>query len=410
MNDYSSKRKFGRYQVIESLGKGSTSTVYKAHDPLLDRDVAIKAIHAQLSIQPGFVERFEREARALAHLQHPNIVRIYDMGHEADIYFMVVELVSGETLKIRLQSIRKKKQLMPLREIDLISTAVCDAVDYAHLARLVHRDLKPANVIFNERNKPMLTDFGIVKMLDSPSHTAIGSLLGTPLYMSPEQCKGQSGDQRCDIYSLGVMLYEMCTGKLPFRSRSMAGILKAHISKPPPPPRQLNSHIPLALETALLKALAKDPDDRYQTASELSQAFSTALNQPAEGTMPISNMETMVPKPVIGANLRSVSRGARYSLDALIDNRIGRSQHGKSVEVDLNDEPGSDYVHSVHVLIRLGGSGWELETLSTNRNPTFVNDREVTPGTIIILSDKDRVALSGTELVFEVDSDQLPSK
>lgn len=409
MKDWPDMRKFGRYQVVESLGRGSTSTVFKAHDPLLDRNVAIKAIHAELSVQPGFVERFEREARALAHLQHPHIVRIYDMGHEADVYFMVVEMVTGETLKNRLQSVKKMDQLMPLQEVERIVTALCDAVDYAHLTRLVHRDLKPANVIFNELNKPMLTDFGIVKMLDSPSRTAKGSLLGTPLYMSPEQCRGHSGDQRCDIYSLGVMLYEMCTGKLPFMSRSIAGILKAHIVKPPPPPTKINPHLPVSLENVLLKALEKDPADRFQTASELAKAFSAALHQPADDTVPISDMETVVPKPVKGASLRSISRGTRYALNALISNRIGRSQHGRSVEVDLSNEPSSDYVHSVHALVRYNKSGWELEALSTNKNPTFVNDSEITPGTTITLSDKDRVALSGSELVFEVNFDDQPA-
>ena len=406
MNDQSRKEQLGRYQVGELIGKGSTATIYKARDPILSRDVAVKVIHQYLCHQPGFIERIEREAHTLASLHHPNIIDIYDMGKEDDVFYIVVELVMGETLKDRLQVLREKNQVMPLKEVERIMTVVCDAIDNVHRAGLVHRDIKPANLLFNEQNQPMLMDFGIVKILDGTGLTIKGSLLGTPFYMSPEQCRGQPADNRSDIYSLGVMLYEMCTGDLPFKADSLMGFINAHKEKPPPSPRQINPQLSASVENVILRALAKSPEDRFSIASELADGFSATVatsksdNQPAHDiTTTIEQIEVQPPQR---ACFRSDSSGEVYQLDMLIDNHVGRTKSLCTVEVDISSEIGSDYVHSDHAIVRYGDSDWELIPTSTNRNPTFVNNSKISPGDRAILFNGDRVSFSGAEFVFEI--------
>ncbi len=406
MNVLSGKKQVGRYQIDELVGKGSTATIYKARDPILSRNVAVKVIHQHLSRQPEFIERIEREAKSLASLRHPHIINIYDKGKEDDIYYIVVELVMGETLKDRLQVLREKNQIMSLKEVERIMFKVCDAIDYIHRAGLIHRDIKPANIIFDEQNKPMLMDFGIVKIQDVSVLTAEGSLLGTPFYMSPEQCSGQPADNCSDIYSLGVMLYEMCTGDLPFKADSLMGFINAHKEKPPPSPRQINPQLSASVENVILRALAKSPEDRFSIASELADGFSATVatsksdNQPAHDiTTTIEQIEVQPPQR---ACFRSDSSGEVYQLDMLIDNHVGRTKSLCTVEVDISSEIGSDYVHSDHAIVRYGDSDWELIPTSTNRNPTFVNNSKISPGDRAILFNGDRVSFSGAEFVFEI--------
>jgi serine/threonine protein kinase len=400
-----SKPHIGRYQYIQDLGRGATSTVYKAHDPLLDRDVAIKVIHPKLSTQPGFVQRFEREARALAKLRHPNIVHIYDMGYEEEVCYLVIELVDGETLKTRLYSLREKNKIMPIGETRRVISEICDAVDYAHRSRLAHRDLKPSNVMFDENDRPILMDFGIVKMFDLPTITVAGGVLGTPLYMSPEQCQGLFFGEQSDIYSLGVIFYEMLTGMLPFSYSSVSRILKAHINEPPAPPSEINPKLSSQIDKIILKALAKKPRERHKTASEFSIEFLNVFNDIKTQEV-ISGEKGLEPKIVEFAYLRSLSSGNRYKLDRLIENKVGRTIPGKVVEIDLSGEHGSEYIHSIHITITYSESGWQIRPLKSNKNPTIVNERLITPGTLLVLSNNDRIALSSTQLVFEIISEK----
>ncbi len=269
----------GRYLLEDLLGQGGMSEVYRAYQPGLDRYVAVKVLHPHLSREAGFVERFEKVAAAVARLRHPNIVQMIDFDCWDENYYMVMEYIDGPTLKTQLDV-----QLQPytLEEAARILNALGSGVDYAHQRGVVHRDLKPSNIMFTGEGQVVLTDFGIARLLGSATLTETGSVLGTPAYMSPEQAQGERGDERSDIYSLGIILYELTTGKLPFEAESTMGLVLKQISEPPPWPRDVNPELPEAVESVILQALAKNPDERYQSAGELSAAFTQAAGLTVE--------------------------------------------------------------------------------------------------------------------------------
>ncbi len=271
----------GKYRITEHLGSGGMSEVYKAYQPGLDRYVAIKVLHSFLAQEEDFLTRFQREAKFAAMLRHPNIVQVYDFDYdeESNSYYMVMEYINGVSLKTRLQKMAKKGEMMPLEESVRIVTAIANALNYAHQHGTVHRDVKPANIMFNEDGQPILTDFGIAKMVDVAGLTASGAMVGTPAYMAPEQGMGQAGDERSDIYSLGVILYQLTTGHRPFDADTPLGVALKHINAPLPPPIVVNPNLPRSIEAVTLKALTKDPDNRYQTAKE----FATELKKAAAG-------------------------------------------------------------------------------------------------------------------------------
>ena len=267
----------GRYRIDEYIAQGGMSTVYKATDHNLQRPVAIKLIHPHLSRDEQFVRRFELEAAAVAQLRHPNIIQVYDFDHDDDLYYMVMEFVPGETLRDRLEMFKEAKRLMSLEETIQIMATTTDAVGYAHEQHMIHRDLKPANVMLNPKGQPILMDFGVAKMVGTAQHTATGAVLGTAKYMSPEQARGDNPDARTDIYSLGIMLYEMVTGAPPFDDKSTVVLLMKHVSEPLPDIRQIKPDTPEAIVSIIEKAAAKKRDERFQTASEMVKALRAAL-------------------------------------------------------------------------------------------------------------------------------------
>jgi predicted Ser/Thr protein kinase len=263
----------GRYQVEELLGQGGMSAVYKASDPNLRRAVAVKIIHPHLSTDQGFVRRFEEEAAAVAQLRHPNIIQVFDFNHEGNTYFIVFEFIPGESLQEYLKRLDEVNRTMSVDEAVDTVAKVADALEFAHEQGLIHRDVKPANVMINVRQEPILMDFGIAKIVGGTQHTATGAVLGTARYMSPEQIKGQAIDRRTDIYSLGVMLYEMLSGRAPFEADSAMTLMMMHIQDPVPDLEQVRPDVPPALMAVILKALEKDRSNRYQTAAEFAQAL-----------------------------------------------------------------------------------------------------------------------------------------
>jgi serine/threonine-protein kinase len=401
----SEKSQYGRYKVLKTLGKGSMSTVYHAVDPLLGREVAVKVIHPQLCRQPGFIKRFEREAMALARLEHPNIISIYDMGQEGEVFYMVIRLLGGGTLKDRLVNLKQANKLMPLADVDQIMVPMCDAVDYFHRSGFIHRDLKPSNLMFDDQENLYIADFGIVKSSGWESFTSVGGILGTPFYMSPEQFSGNI-DHRTDIYSLGVILYEMCTGMLPFKGTIITDVIKAHLNQQPPPPDQINPSLPNTVVRVILKAMAKSPNDRFQTAAEMAHALELSIPRvgavTGKDTVPMTDVFPKQGPVTHSAYLKSLASGARYKLQPNIDNRIGRSRPDKIVEVDLSPEKGSEFVHSTHAVVRTTPSGWEIEALSNIENPIYVNNKKLKPSEKVALSNGDRITFSVTKLVLEI--------
>jgi tRNA A-37 threonylcarbamoyl transferase component Bud32 len=267
-----------RYRLLERIGRGGMATVYKAYQPALERYVAVKVMHEQLAVEdPQFFKRFQREAKAIAALRHPHIVQVFDFGVEDDVPYMVMEYLEGVTLKDELQALTGRGEIMPLEDVGRIFQAVASAVEHAHGQGMAHRDLKPANVMLTNKGDVVLTDFGIARIVGGTQYTATGAILGTPAYMSPEQGQGQGGDERSDVYALGVILYEMVTGRVPFDADTPLAVIYKHISDPLPLPRRLNPALPQGVEQVILKALAKHPEDRYQRASAMADALADAL-------------------------------------------------------------------------------------------------------------------------------------
>ncbi len=277
----------GKYQVVEHLGHGGMAEVYKAQHERLDRMVALKVLHPFLAEDEGFITRFEREARIVATLRHPNIVQVFDFDHsqELDLYYMVMEYIEGSTLKARLT-----EGPLPPDEATRIVAAIADALDYAHRRGMIHRDIKPANIMFTADGQPVLTDFGIARIISLSGLTASGAMVGTPAYMAPEVGLGQPSTPASDIYSLGVVLYQLITGRLPFESDSPMGLVMQHINDPVPPPSRFAPKLPGPLEAIILKTLAKRPEGRYASASALALELRNAmrLESPAVTTTTVS--------------------------------------------------------------------------------------------------------------------------
>jgi basic membrane lipoprotein Med (substrate-binding protein (PBP1-ABC) superfamily)/ABC-type phosphate/phosphonate transport system substrate-binding protein len=266
-------RTLGQYRIIEQLGKGGMATVYRAFQPSLERYVAVKVLMPYFAHEEGFSERFVREAKAIARLDHPHILPIYDYGHEGEIHYIVIKCVDTGTL----QDLEAGKPVPLDRSVRIVSQ-IADALDHAHRHGVIHRDVKPANVLLDQDEWVFLSDFGLARMVEGSQQLTISGVgVGTPAYMSPEQCQAKAIDRRADIYSLGIVLYEMLTGCVPYEAETPLAVVLKHITEPLPMPRTINPAIPETVELVILKALAKEPGDRYQTAGEMAAALCNAV-------------------------------------------------------------------------------------------------------------------------------------
>jgi len=267
-------KQLGPYQIVDRLGVGGMATVFKAYQPKMDRYVALKVMDRHFSDNPEFVSRFSQEARLIAKLEHPHILPVYDFG-EADGYtYLAMRIVEGGSLSDLLKRHRK----LELTRTSHIISQVGQGLDYAHKKGVIHRDFKPGNVLIDEFENCLLTDFGIAKLVEATSHlTHTGGILGTPTYISPEQGSGEPIDSRSDIYSLGVVLYQMVVGVVPYKADTPMAVIFKHIHDPLPLPGQQVPGLPEPVERVILKALAKNPDDRYATAIELVDSLQSAV-------------------------------------------------------------------------------------------------------------------------------------
>jgi serine/threonine-protein kinase len=268
------KRLSGRYKILDMIGGGGMANVYLAHDMILDRNVAVKMLRLDLTNDEEFIRRFRREAQSATSLNHPNIVDIYDVGEEDDIYYIVMEHVDGQTLKQYIQ------QNSPLKVEEAISIMrqLTSAIAHAHQNNIIHRDIKPHNILVDHDGNVKITDFGIAMALSATSITQTNSVLGSVHYLSPEQARGGMANKKSDVYSLGIVFFELLTGRLPFSGESAVSIALKHLQSETPSVRRWNPNIPQSVENIVLKATAKDPFHRYNSVEEMEEDLSTALD------------------------------------------------------------------------------------------------------------------------------------
>jgi len=297
----------GRYRLEAKLGSGGMSTVYLARDTTLDRSVAVKVMHREMSEQPDQLERFRQEARAVAKLSHPNVVAVIDAGEDGGFPYIVFEYVEGETLK---QRIARVGALDP-QEALAYAIEIARGLTVAHARKMIHRDIKPQNILIDAEGRAKLTDFGISRQLEQDGMTATGRVLGTTDYVAPEQAMGQPVDQRSDVYSLGVVLYEMLIGQVPFHADSQVGVAMKHVNEDLPDVQKRRPEVSAAAALVVERATAKDPDKRYQGIGEMIDDLSTALEVEAARAGSTTGEATSVLEAVPAAKRKLSGPGRR---------------------------------------------------------------------------------------------------
>lgn len=320
----------GSYRIISQIGQGGMATIYKAYQASMDRNVAIKVLPNRLAESSEFTKRFQQEARIIARLEHPHILPVFDYGESDGIPYFVMRYFEDGSLQNRMEA-----GPLSLTEIDRIFTQLADALGYAHSHGVIHRDLKPSNALLDSQGNLFLTDFGIAKILESTSTqlTQADVIMGTPAYISPEQAQSRTVDQRTDIYSLGIILYEMVTGRVPFVAETPLAVVLMHVSDRLPLPTSIKADTPESIERVILKALAKEPDDRFSTAGEFLAAWHSALEdtgskserQAATIIAPQTVLQTEIAKPAITPNASGVRTQAKPALATKTPSNSGGS-------------------------------------------------------------------------------------
>jgi tetratricopeptide (TPR) repeat protein/predicted Ser/Thr protein kinase len=347
----------GQYRLTKELGKGGFATVYRALQPTLNRDVAVKVLHPEFIRDERALRRFKREALAVARLAHPNIVAVYDYGEHDGRAYLVMEYVAGKNLKNRLG--RPTALSLALEVV----TAVGSALDYAHSKGLVHRDVKPGNILFTEDNRIVLSDFGIVRLADDQSSLTRG-VIGTPQYMAPEQALGREVDGRSDLYSLGIVLFEMLTGRVPFKGDTPVATLSMHATLPPPSARERNPELSEVIDAVVARTLAKAPEDRFQSGQELRTALAEAIaasQHPTESTVLVTST-AVTPTPVaMGAPDLEAAYRQLLDLVRRRDWRLAVNVAAQILAVDANYRDVSAILASASNELRFGRAATPAE-------------------------------------------------
>lgn len=386
-------KQLGKYHILKPLGRGGMSRVYQAYHPQLDRYVAIKIMRQDLVEDEQFMYRFQREARSVANLRHPNIVQVFDFDIADEQTFMVMELLDGDSLKTRLVDYRVRGEKMPLGEVTSILLNVLDGLAYAHEEGMVHRDIKPANILLTQKGLAVLADFGIAHIVGSTRHTMSGALMGTLAYMAPEQgLKGQY-DVRTDLYSLGVVLYEMLTQTPPYDADTPLAILMKHLNDPLPLELLEETAVPLPFQTIVMRALSKNPDDRYQTANEMADGLQNAISNlsiilPEKLPPPLSFTTNDAPSETVSVysgdardelvDASFADDATRFTLNDLSMGSLKALEKGKEVMTAVDDSPSTHTVQEVvHELVD-GRSGspvtsWFFMTIGWNMAAVFLS-------------------------------------
>jgi beta-lactam-binding protein with PASTA domain/tRNA A-37 threonylcarbamoyl transferase component Bud32 len=346
----------GRYALRGLIGQGGMADVMLANDEILDRPVAVKILHARYAADDSFLARFRREAQAAASLNHPNIVAVYDFGEDGGRPFIVMEYVAGQSLRELVQS----EQVTPQGAVEIVSDAAL-GLHYAHERGLVHRDVKPANILLSEDGQVKVTDFGIARAVSAESVTQTAAVFGTAAYVAPEQAQGENVDRRTDVYALGCVLYELLTGRQPFAADSAVALAYKHVAESPTPPTQVNPDISPQLEAVVLKALAKRPEDRYQT----SRDFSLDLMRAVQGRAVIA--------PPAGAyattRLMPPNGGDRTLIAAPVTQRQYIEEEFAEEEPKRQGQGAAPWILGALILAILGVAGYLLTSLTDDPPP-----------------------------------------
>lgn len=402
----------GRYRLDSLLGDGGMGSVYRAYDLNLERVVALKLMHAHFARQEEFRTRLTREAKAVAQLDHPSIVRVYDFGDSDEGLYIAMEYLGGGSLRLFLQRLQEQNRFLPLEQCLQIGAQIADALGYAHQHGVIHRDVKPGNIILKRIDdvaegeppfRAVLTDFGLVKLNEDERMTQSGTTVGTPLYMSPEQTKGRNLDGRSDLYSLGVVLYEMVANRPPFEFKTLSDAVMAHINKHmAPPARQFRSDVPPLIETLLSKALAKSPADRFASGADMAAALRSAILSLADSptqVLLVADLEDIMAQPSdeppSGYQLVIATPG--YDASVVVLNRPVVSL-GRSADNDVVLP--SEGVSRHHARLQAGDWGWSVMDLG-GINGTYLDGERLRANKLTPLANGSRIKVGPYELMLE---------
>ena len=402
-------RTVGGYQIAEEIGRGGAAIVYRAYQPQLERWVAIKVLSFAEAGSPEFLARFRREARAIAALRHPNILTIYDYGEEEGVAYIVMEYVPGGPLKSILTG-----RPMEWAKVAPLIIPVGQALEYAHSQGIVHRDVKPANILLARPDWPLLADFGLAKLLTPQQGiTRPGTSMGTPDYLAPEQALGEPVDHRCDVYSLGAVLYELLTGQVPLKGATPAETLLRRLQESPLPPGRLNPQIPPLLERILLCALERDPAARYPTMGAMVEELQRLPGAPGQHPTPppreatTCGITTRLNRQITitGPRLFVSASGTVVPIPPQDEVVIGRITPHSVPPPDIDLSPygaASAGVSRRHARLLRRLEGWLLEDLNST-NGTFLNEMRLVPGRPALLRNGDLVRFGNLTVVYRED-------
>lgn len=383
----------GPYQIQEQLGQGGMATVYKAYHAALDRYVAIKVMDAALSKEQGFIDRFRREARVIARLDNTHIVPVYDFDEHDGQPYIVLKFIDGQTLGDRMKGLPFSKS-----EVLKIISAVGNGLQYAHNRGVLHRDTKPSNVLIASDGRVYLTDFGLARILENASSLTGDMIVGTPHYISPEQAvNAEKLDEGTDIYSFGVMIYEIVVGCLPFEADTAFSVIEDHIYKPPPLPTSIKPDLPEEVGQVLLKALAKQRSDRYEKVTDLVNAFKKAwLPNIAQSNISSTTMESSEFATLLAENGRAFPLAEREVV-------LGRNSATKNVknDIDLSDLDTKKIISRHHAMVKRQDNEFILCDLDS-RNGTFINGERLssTQPHTLVSGDVIEFGSGGAKLTF----------